>query len=173
MECGVKMENIIIREFKKKDINQMINIWNNIVLHANAFPQMDCLDINDGLDFFSTQSFTAVAQMDDKIVGLYILHPNNVGRCGHIANASYGVDKEMRNMHIGEKLVLHSLKKALELNFRILQFNAVVKSNVSAIHLYEKLGFKKLGVIPKGYLNKDNNYEDIISYIYELKKDTL
>lgn len=29
---------------------------------------------------------------DGQIVGLYILHPNNVGRCGHLCNASYAVD---------------------------------------------------------------------------------
>jgi len=32
-----------------------------------------------------------------------------------------------------------------------MQFNAVVATNASAIHLYEKLGFVRLGVIPKGY----------------------
>jgi ribosomal protein S18 acetylase RimI-like enzyme len=32
-----------------------------------------------------------------------------------------------------------------------MQFNAVVATNASAIHLYEKLDFVRLGVIPKGY----------------------
>ena len=27
--------------------------------------------------------------MKNQVLGLYILHPNNIGRCGHIANASY------------------------------------------------------------------------------------
>ena len=30
---------------------------------------------------------------------------NNVGRCGHICNASYAVDSFCRGQHIGEKLV--------------------------------------------------------------------
>ena len=55
-----------------------------------------------------------------------------------------------------------------ELKFRILQFNAVVKSNVGAINLYEKLGFVKLGTIPEGFLNKDNTYEDIILFYHKL-----
>ena len=161
-------EEIIIREFKKDDIKDMIYIWNEVVLQANAFPQIECLNEEEGLKFFKSQSFTAVITINDKISGLYILHPNNIGRCAHIANASYAVDKSMRGNHIGKKLVEHSLLKAKELNFKILQFNAVVKSNKAAIHLYEELGFKKLGIIPNGYLKKDNSYEDIISYIYEL-----
>ena len=38
---------------------------------------------------------------DGKIFGLYILHPNNVGRCGHICNASYAVSSDARGRHIG------------------------------------------------------------------------
>ena len=44
-------------------------------------------------------------------IGLYILHPNNIGRCGHLSNASYAVKKGQRGLHIGEKLVRHSLQK--------------------------------------------------------------
>jgi ribosomal protein S18 acetylase RimI-like enzyme len=60
------------------------------------------------------------------------------------------------------------LAKAKEIGFRILQFNAVVATNTSALKLYKKLGFTQLGVIPKGFLLKDRNYEDIIPHYIEL-----
>jgi len=44
-----------------------------------------------GAEFFASQSYTGAAEEDGKIYGLYILHPNNVGRCGHICNASFAV----------------------------------------------------------------------------------
>ena len=103
-----------------------------------------------------------------KISGLYILHPNNIGRCGHIANSSYAVKSSKRGNNISEELVKHSLKKAAELGFGVLQFNAVVKSNAAAIHLYKKLGFVEIGVVPKGFLNKDNKYEDIVLFYHSL-----
>ncbi|MEE8792177.1 MAG: GNAT family N-acetyltransferase [Erysipelotrichaceae bacterium] len=53
--------------------------------------------------------------------------------------------------HIGEALVKDCLTKAKEKGSAIMQFNAVVATNASAIHLYEKLDFVRLGVIPKGY----------------------
>ena len=93
---------------------------------------------------------------------------NNVGRCGHICNASYAVKKDKRGQHIGEHSVCHCIKKAKELGFGILQFNAVVRSNKSALALYKKLGFVQLGVIPKGFLLKDGKYEDIIPHYIEL-----
>ena len=101
-------------------------------------------------------------------MGMYILHPNNVGRCGHICNASYAVKKNLRGLHIGEKLVVDCMERALECGFKILQFNAVVASNIHARHLYERLGFTQLGTIKNGFRLKDGTYEDICPYYIEL-----
>lgn len=146
----------------------MIEIWNEIVEDGITFPQEDILNLKSGNDFFSSQTYTGVAVLDEKIVGLYILHPNNVGRCSHIANASYAVSSAMRGKHIGEKLVLDSMEVAKAEGFLILQYNAVVETNLAARHLYEKLGFKQLGVIPKGFRTKDNILENICPYYIEL-----
>lgn len=73
-----------------------------------------------------------------------------------------------RGLHIGEKLVLDSLRKGKELGFRILQFNAVVESNTHARHLYERLGFTQLGTIPNGFRMKDGYFESICPYYIEL-----
>lgn len=161
---------IMVRGFMREDIPAMIAIWNEIVEEGNAFPQMEILNEKSGEEFFTEQSFTGVAVEEEtgEIVGLYILHPNNVGRCGHISNSSYAVKSNQRGKGIGEILVLHSLEKARELDFKILQFNAVVKTNTAALDLYRKLGFTQLGVIPKGFLMKDGTYEDIIPHYYLL-----
>ena len=98
----------------------------------------------------------------------YILHPNNICRCGHIANASYAVSSKSRGLHIGEKLVLDCLKEAKSHGFRVMQFNAVVATNVHARHLYERIGFRQLGTIPGGFLMKDGHYEDIRPYYFDL-----
>lgn len=161
---------IRIREYEKKDANEAVNIWNQVVEDGEAFPQMELLTENTGDEFFRGQSFTGIAFDEDtgEIAGLYILHPNNVGRCGHICNASYAVRRDLRGQHIGEKLVTHCMQKGKELGFRILQFNAVVASNRYALRLYEKLDFVRLGTVPGGFLMKDGRYEDIILYYHVL-----
>lgn len=167
----VSYVSIIIRKYRSADLNSMRRIWNEVVEEGNAFPQDHLLQEDDCKHFFSSQSYCAVAVNDqDEICGLYILHPNNVGRCGHISNASYAVDKKCRGQHIGRELVKDCLNKAGELGFRILQFNAVVASNLSARHLYEKLGFISLGTVKKGFRNKFGEYEDICLYYHDLKE---
>ena len=155
---------ITIREYQPTDAAQAMDIWNEVVREGVAFPQLDELTGQTAHDFFSSQSYTGVAANSEtgEVVGLYILHPNNVVRCGHICNTSYAVRSARRGQHIGEQLVKHSLVMGARLGFRILQFNAVVAANIHALHLYERLGFTRLGRIPKGFLMKDGHYEDII-----------
>ena len=161
---------IIIREYQPTDVLPAMGIWNEVVREGVAFPQVDELTEQEAADFFSNQSYTGVAVDSDtgEVVGLYILHPNNVGRCGHISNTSYAVRSDKRGLHIGEQLVMDSLAVGARLGFRILQFNAVVAANVHALHLYERLGFTRLGRIPQGFLMKDGHYEDIILLYIEL-----
>lgn len=160
---------ITIHKFTTNDIEDAMEIWNKVVEDGNAFPQKKTLEALEGLEFFQKQSYTGVAVNDQgKTVGLYILHPNNVGRCGHICNASFVVHEDVRGQHVGEIIVKDCMKKAKELGFQILQLSAVVATNASAIHLYKKLGFTQLGVIPKGFLMKDGTYEDIIPHYIAL-----
>ena len=161
---------IQVRAYTQADLPALIRIWNEVVEDGVAFPQEELLDASSGAAFFAEQTCTAVAEdrQTGHIYGLYILHPNNVGRCGHICNASYAVKKTVRGQHIGEKLVKHCIAQGKTCGFRVLQFNAVVKSNTGALALYKKLGFTQLGVIPGGFLNKDGEYEDIIPHYHVL-----
>ena len=159
-----------VRAYDKGDLDAMIQIWNEVVEEGVAFPQEEFLDNKTGAEFFALQTYAAVAEDESSHIvhGLYILHPNNVGRCGHIGNASYAVGLKSRGRHIGEKLVLDCLGQAKRFGFTILQFNAVVESNIHARHLYERLGFVPLGIIPRGFRMKDGHYENICPYYYEL-----
>ena len=162
--------SIIVKKFEKSFADDACRIWNEVVRDGVAFPQTEELTPEEGIAFFEEQSFTGVAfdEESGQAVGVYILHPNNVGRCGHICNASYAVSGELRGKHIGETLVTHCMKTAKELGYRVLQFNAVVATSTPALALYKRLGFTQLGVIPGGFLMKDGHYEDIIPHYHVL-----
>ena len=178
---------MIIRPYEARDLGAMIEIWNEVVVAGDAFPQENTLDLASAGEFFAAQSLSAVAEYEEsdapnlknraensnlksgEILGLYILHPNNVGRCAHIANASYAVASRARGLGVGEKLVRDSIKQGAALGFGVLQFNAVVEGNLRARRLYERLGFTGLGVIPRGFRMKDGTFANICPYYIELR----
>ena len=90
--------NILVREYAVQDLPAMLEIWNEVVEEGIAFPQEQPLDEQSGAQFFAAQSHSAVAEEQEsgQLLGLYILHPNNEGRCGHICNASYAVSAASR-----------------------------------------------------------------------------
>ena len=159
---------VMVQNYKEEDLADLILIWNEVVDEGVAFPQMEDLTKESAKDFFESQDYVGVAKVNGRIEGLYILHPNNVGRCGHQANASYAVSAGARGCKIGERLVMDSLERAKELGYRLLIFNAVVKGNERAIKLYTKLGFVKVGEIPGGFLLKDGNYQDTMMFYHTI-----
>lgn len=150
-----------IRPHREEDLAGMMKVWNEVVEAGNAFPQIEPLTLESAREFFGAQTLTTVADLDGKTMGLYILHPNNVGRCAHVANASYAVASSARGLGLGRALVEDSLSQAARKGFRGLQFNAVVASNEGAIGLYEKLGFTRVGTVPQGFVNGFGAYEDM------------
>ncbi|MCR4662169.1 MAG: GNAT family N-acetyltransferase [Clostridia bacterium] len=158
------------REYQEKDLEVLVSIWNEVVKAGNSFPQENELTLEDAKQFFAQQTYVGVAidTLNDIKLGLYILHPNNVGRCSHIANASFAVSSKWRGHGFGETLVRDCLVKAKEFGFKVLQFNAVVETNTGARKLYSKMGFTQLGVIPNGFRLKNGEYVNICPYYIEL-----
>lgn len=163
---------ITIRKFEAKDVARMAEIWNQVVEDGVAFPQEEGLTGAEAAEFFAAQTVSAVAEDEQgNVKGLYILHPNNIGRVGHIANASYAVDRACRGEHIGELLVKDCLEQAKANGYRVLQFNAVVAS-IPCLSIYTRDWDSWIwALFPGGFLNKDGVYEDIHVMYHNLVED--
>lgn len=70
------MSEVTIRKYKSGDLPEMIAVWNEVVEGGVAFPQEEMLDSVGGEKFFAAQTYCGVAEVDGKVLGLYILHPN-------------------------------------------------------------------------------------------------
>jgi L-amino acid N-acyltransferase YncA len=102
-----------------------------------------------------------VAEMDGHICGSYYLKPNQEGGGGHVANAGYMVVRAARGQHVGRAMGEHSLVEARRLGFRAMQFNFVVSTNESAVHLWKELGFAIVGTLPAAFLHPKRGYVDV------------
>jgi len=112
-----------------------------------------------------------VEVQDRKIVGTYILRANQAGPGAHVANAAYMVAKEARGLGVGRNMAEHSLSEARRLGFRAMQFNFVVSTNTSAIHLWQQLGFKIVGTLPGAFRHSKLGYVDVYVMFRSLIED--
>lgn len=152
---------IRFRNYKDCDLECMTSMWNEILEDGMSFPGTELYESSQFQKMLDEQTRVVCMEKDGELVGYYILHPNNIGRCSHIANASYVIKKTMRGKHLGKFLVQNSIEEAERLTFRGLQFNAVVSINKSALIIYEQIGFQKIGIIPGGFLLPDGSYSDM------------
>src|SRR4051812_1714609 len=101
---------------------------------------------------------TVVAAEDDAIVGTATMSPNRPGRGSHIATASFMVDPSTRSRGVGRALGEHMLEWAKGQGYRGVQFNAVVETNESALHLWHSLGFEIVGTAPDAFHHSEDGY---------------
>ena len=142
--------NIQIRAYQSKDAASAAQIWNEVVTDGNAFPQDTEMTANVANLFFRNR-LIPVLQKCGHSRNSWSLYPSSLIMLEDVGTsvmpAMLSV-KNIRGLHIGEKLVLDCLQKAKENQFRILQFNAVVATNTPALHLYERIGFKNSAQYP-------------------------
>ena len=89
------------------------------------------------------------------------MRKNQPGLGGHVANAAYMVHPGASGQGIGRALGIHSIKQAKKLSFSAIQFNFVVSTNLVAIQLWLKLGFKIVGTVPKAFNHQKLGLVDI------------
>ena len=102
--------------------------------------------------WFADYMSTFVAENEEgKIVGTYVIKPNQIDLGNHIANGSYMVHPDYHGNGIGRLLCEHSLEFAKSQGFLGIQFNIVVSTNLPAVALWRKFGFQIIGTTPYGF----------------------
>jgi L-amino acid N-acyltransferase YncA len=96
-------------------------------------------------------SLVVVAVDSDDVLGSAKLGPNRPGRGSHVATASFMVGPDAQGRGVGRALATYALDEATRRGYRGMQFNAVVETNTSAIHLWRELGFEVAGTVPEAF----------------------
>jgi L-amino acid N-acyltransferase YncA len=111
---------------------------------------------------------TFVAVDSERVVGTYILKPNQPGLGSHVANAAFMVDPDCQSQGVGRAMAEHALVEAKAQGYSAMQFNLVVETNRGAIHLWESLGFHEVGSLPGAFRHKELGSVDALVMYREL-----
>jgi ribosomal protein S18 acetylase RimI-like enzyme len=95
--------------------------------------------------------FVAVDDPAAGFLGTYYLKPNFEGAASHICNCGYVVSEQARGRGVAARMCEHSQAEAIAHGYRAMQFNLVVSTNESAVHLWKKMGFAIIGTVPEAF----------------------
>jgi ribosomal protein S18 acetylase RimI-like enzyme len=151
-----------IREATAANRDAIWDIFREVVAARDTYAFDPGMSRQDALGYwFQANTRTYVAESSGRIVGTYILRPNQSGGGSHVANAAFMVAPVARGRGIGRAMAEHCLTEGRRLGFRAMQFNFVVSTNDPAVGLWQKLGFKIVGTLPGAFRHPEKGYVDV------------
>lgn len=162
LSVNLKKQMIQIRLFEKGDWSA---VWHMIepVFRAGetyAFPRnISEKEAHKAWISLPKATYVAVDQ-DDTIRGTYYIKPNQPGQGNHICNCGYIVAENARGQGIASRMCEHSQREAVDLGFRAMQYNLVVSTNLEAVRLWKRHGFKIIGTVPEAFRHPVHGYVD-------------
>jgi GNAT superfamily N-acetyltransferase len=116
-----------------------------------AFPED--LTVESGRDWWMEDppGLTVVLEDDGLVLGSAKCGPNRPGRGDHVGTASFMVDPAASGQGIGRALASYVVAWLRGQGYAGVQFNAVVETNIAAVHLWQSLGFEIVGTVPGAF----------------------
>ena len=143
---------MIIRRANAADAAAIWKIFQSVVAPGDTYSFAADTTERDAVGYFLGPGITSfVAEEDGRVIGMYKLIPNRIGRGSHVSNASFMVDPRAQGRGAGRALGEHCLDEARRQGYDAMQFNFVVSTNTAGVALWKKLGFAIVGTLPKAF----------------------
>jgi L-amino acid N-acyltransferase YncA len=151
-----------IRPAEDRDRDAIWEIFHAVVVEGDTWVFDADTPRSVAMDYwFHPGTRPYVAEADGRVVGTYLLRPNQPGHGSHVSNAGYMVSPNARGMGVGRAMGEHSLQEARRLGYRAMQFNFVVSTNDSAVRLWKALGFEIVGTLPGAFRHSHLGQVDV------------
>ena len=161
-----------IRPATNKDHDAVWDIFHAVIAPGDTYSFDPQTSRDDALAYWiRTGTQTYVAEQNGRIVGTYILRANQPAAGAHVANAAFMVSLHARGFGVGRAMAEHCLSEARRFGFHAMQFNYVVSTNESAVHLWRDLGFKIVGTLPGAFRHPAKGFVDVFVMFRSLADD--
>ena len=142
---------MLIRPATDADWASIFPFFSAVVDEGETYAYPAGMSSDEAKALWLGQHHVVVAEEEGVILGSATMGPNRPGRGSHVGTASFMVAGAARGRGVGRALGEHMLAWSTEAGFRAVQFNAVVESNLAAVHLWQSLGFAIIGTVPEAF----------------------
>ncbi|WP_433295682.1 N-acetyltransferase family protein [Actinoplanes sp. CA-030573] len=142
-----------VRELDSDDWPQVWMIIRDVVRAAETFVYDPGMTEEQAYAMWVEQppGLTVVAVDGRRVLGTAKMGPNRPGPGAHVSTASFMVAADARGGGVGTALCRYALGWARRRGYAGMQFNAVVETNLTAVDLYRRHGFRIVGTVPRAF----------------------
>ena len=164
---------VIIRTPRWEDLDDMLEFINGLV-DEDAMIAADKKQTRDSETDWLARNLSSlekgvhvavVAEVEGRMVGSCEVNPRP-GRMSHVGSLGISIKDGYRDVGIGQELMREAEAQAKNLGVERLILE-VFSVNDRAIHVYEKMGFRRIGAIPGGVKYR-GGYVDSVYMFKEL-----
>jgi phosphinothricin acetyltransferase len=143
---------MIVRDASEADLPAIVEIYNEAIRGRISTAQLDEVSVEQRLPWFQQHSAEShplwVAEIDGQIAGWFSFQPF-IKRAAYrgTAEISVYVSENFRRRGIARALLEKAIAHSPELKLRAL-VGYIFKHNVPSLHLFERMGFERWGLLP-------------------------
>jgi RimJ/RimL family protein N-acetyltransferase len=157
---------ITIRESKLEDAKNMAACIRQVCRERKYLANTDGFSVKQAAAFIKSLSENGGIQLicidKDKVVGWCDIVPGAFEGFSQTGYLGMGLLENYRSQGLGKTLLKNIIEKAFRRNFERIELE-VFSTNIPAINLYKRFGFKQEGIKRKAR-KSDNQYEDIVFF---------
>jgi len=164
---------VVLRSVKWEDLDDLMGLINSLVNEDTDILRTSKVTRNEEAEWLSRrlasiskgELIDAVAEVDGKVIA-----NSEVGKrndiMSHVGDLGIGIKQGYRGIGIGAQLMKTLIDESKKAGLKILVLDHFA-TNKKARRLYQKMGFKEAGKIPK-CIYKNGDYIDLIRMTLEL-----
>lgn len=118
---------------------------------------------NNLVELEKEKKVACVAEVDGHIVGNSSVTKQN-GVSSHVGTLDIAIKKGFREIGLGTEMLRVLIDESRKMGLKLVRLTAF-SGNARAIHAYKKVGFKKVGRVPKAIFKWEKYFDEIIMTI--------
>jgi len=167
-------QQILLRHILKEDLDDIWDNYNEVIeegIYQPSFTKV--VDKFEKISWYNElkgfENLCIVAELassnDKKVVGQCTIHHDDWEASEHVGLLGIIIRKDFRNQGLGRYLMEFAFEESKKKGKTKIVLGTLI-SNVRAIGLYEKLGFRKVGIRQKQFLMKKKYIDELLMEIW-------
>ena len=163
-------QQVILRHILKEDLDDIWDNYNEVIdegIYQPSFTKV--LDKFEKISWYNELigfgSLCVVAELQGKdestVIGQCTIHHDEWEASEHVGLLGIIIQKKFRNLGLGRQLMEFAMKESYKSGKRKIVLGTLI-SNTRAIQLYEKLGFRQIGIRQKQFLMNKKYIDELL-----------